>query len=58
MPSYMLINEADRVAGLTTKIVTLMARSAVAAARTCANDSGNASPLVMTTAICNTSVTK
>ena len=51
MLSYMPINEADDVAGLTTMIVTLMARSAAAASVTCAAVSGNGSPFVMTTAM-------
>ena len=47
----MLINEADAVAGLTTMIVTLLARSMAAASLTCATVSGNGAPVVITTAM-------
>ena len=48
---YMSLNEVEVVAGLTTMIVTLLARRAAAAALTSANVSGNGSPLVMMTAM-------
>ena len=48
---YMSLNEVEVVAGLTTMIVTLLARRAAAAALTCANVSGNGLPLIMTIAI-------